>query len=96
MTPAVRAALCLIVQLAQAAAAERGILVIWTVYDRPKDHPDGFVARMFEVGGGDAPVATDRTLTGELEELRAVFWKAGLMKLTREEGDEPQIVECWV
>jgi hypothetical protein len=76
-------------------AAQRGLLTIWTIYDRPKDHPDGFIARRFEVGGGDT-VATPEILTGELEDLRQVFWKAGLMKLSRQEGDEPQVVESWV
>ena len=37
---------------------------MWTVYDRPKDHPEGFIARMFESAAGRTN-ATDKTLTGE-------------------------------
>ena len=76
-------------------AAQRGALTIWTVYDRPRDHPDGVIARRFEILASKT-VATDDTLTGELEDIRKTFWKAGLMKLSRQEGDEPQIVESWV
>jgi len=79
---------------AQWQASQRGQLTIWTIYDRPKDHPEGFIARRFEVG--KETVATADTLVGELEELRSGFWKAGLMKLSRQDGDEPQIVESWV
>ena len=79
---------------AQNAAAHRGLLTIWTIYDKPKDHPDGFIARRFDAAGELIP--TDDTMTGELEDMREVFWKAGLLKLTRQEGDEPQIVESWM
>jgi hypothetical protein len=79
----------------QYEAAQRDALVIWTIYDRPRDYPAGFIARRFEVGGGAAS-ATNDTLTGELEELRKHFHDAGLFKLSRQEGDEPQIVESWL
>jgi hypothetical protein len=83
------------VLMANADAMKRGALPMWTIYDRPSDCPDGFIARRFEVGGGQ-PVATGDTLTGELEALRQTFWKAGMLKLARERSDEPQIVETWV
>ena len=76
-------------------AAERGQLTIWTIYDRPIDHPDGFIARRFEVGRGNT-VATPEILTGKLEDIRQAFWRAGLMKRSRRDGDEPNIVESWV
>ena len=76
-------------------AALHGALSIWTIYDHPRDYPDGFSARRFESGPGGV-VATSDTLTGTLEDLREMLWKAGLLKLTREEGDAPQIVESWV
>ena len=36
------------------------------------------------------------TMVGELEDLRSIFFKSGLMKLSRQDGDEHQIVESWV
>jgi hypothetical protein len=82
--------------LSQWEASQRGALAIWTIYEKPKDFPDGYIARRFEVGGGGAPVATRDTLTGKLDDIRQALWKAGLMKLSRQDGDEPQIVESWL
>jgi hypothetical protein len=79
---------------AQHEAAANGALTIWTIYDRPKDHPDGFIARRFNVG--PSVMRTEHTIAGDLEDLREGFWKAGLMKVSRQDGDEPQIVESWV
>jgi hypothetical protein len=84
------------VRNANAAAIKRGVLSMWTLYDRPTDHPEGFIARRFEIRREQGPTATGDTLTGELDEIRKVLWGAGLMKLSREDGDEPQIVETWV
>jgi hypothetical protein len=76
-------------------AAHRGALAVWTIYDRPSDFPDGCIARRFEVAAGKT-TATRDTVTGKLDDIRAAFWKAGLMKLSRRDGDEPHIVESWV
>ena len=37
--------------IVQAEAAKRGVLTIWTVYEKPRDYPTGWIARMHEVGG---------------------------------------------
>jgi hypothetical protein len=79
----------------QLEASQRGVFTSWTVYDRPRDHPIGFIARRFEVGSGGVTPTGD-TLTGELEHLRETFEQAGLVKILRSEGDEPQIVESWI
>ena len=84
--------ICFDVLMASADAHKRGALAIWTIYDRPLDYPDGFIARLHEVPGGP----TDMTLAGELEEIRKMLWRAGMMKLTRDDKDEPPIVESWV
>jgi len=78
---------------AQLEAFQRGQLTQWTIYDRPRDHPVGFIARRFEISGSITP--TEDTLSGELEHLREVFERAGLVKIARSESDEPQIVESW-
>lgn len=81
---------------AQAEAARRGALAMWTVYKRPTDYRCGFVARMFEVGG-HGPKPTDLTLKClELEPIREKLAKAGLVRLDRDQDDEPQIVETWL
>jgi hypothetical protein len=82
--------------LAQAEAAKRGVLSMWTVYERPTDYACGFVARRFEVTG-KGPTPTQMTLKClELEPIRERLARAGLIRLARNEEDEPQIVETWL
>jgi hypothetical protein len=83
------------VLMSNADAIKRGALSIWTIYDRPKDFPEGFIARRFEVAGGET-VTTRDTLNGALNDIRLAFERAGLVNICRQEGDEPQIVESWI
>ena len=84
-----------VVLMRNAEAMKRGLLPMWTVYEKPLDHPDGFIARRFESGkGGSRP--TEDTLIGDLEAIRSTLLRAGLVKLDRNVADEPQIVEVWV
>jgi len=78
-----------------AEAMKRGVLPMWTIYERPLDHPEGYIARRFESGKGVHGPTMD-TIEGELEAIRDIFQRAGLFKLPRDDGDEPQIVETWV
>jgi len=80
---------------AQAAALKRGALAIWTVYDRPSDYPEGFIARLHEFADGESN-PTGTTMTGTLEQMQAWFERAGLAKISRSPEDEPQIVEVWL
>lgn len=84
--------------VAQAKAAKQDRLAMWTVYDHPSDFPRGYVARRFEIGKGlDGPQPTDDVVgAGDLQQLRDSLRHAGLVCLTRNEGDEPQIVETWL
>ena len=82
--------------LGQTEAARRGALTIWTIFDRPADFPEGYVARRFEIDEGGGSLATRDTLTGKLDDIRMALEKAGFMKMARDEGDGPQIVESWL
>jgi hypothetical protein len=83
------------VLMANAEAMKRGALSLWTIYEKPLDCPDGFLARRFESNkDGDGP--TLDTVVGDLEHIRLIFTRAGLFRLSREPDDEPQIVETWV
>jgi hypothetical protein len=83
----------------QQDSVSRGTLSLWTVYDHPRDYPDGYIARKFEVKG-DEQVTTKETLrtTDEpgLELLHDAFEQAGLVCMPRSEADDPQIIETWV
>jgi len=76
-------------------AAKRGILSIWTVYDRPKDYPTGFIARRFACTAL-GPCPTLDAWAGELEQLREGLNQAGLVRMQRHPDDDAKIVETWL
>ncbi|MGX9432181.1 hypothetical protein [Bradyrhizobium sp. LeoA1S1] len=86
----------------QREVEQRGHLPMWTIYDRPAEFPDCYVARMFEVfGGSEAPQPSTvmlRTVAPNegLKMLRDAFEAAGLHCMPRSSGDQPQLVESWV
>lgn len=82
--------------IVQAEAVKRGALAMWTVYEKPKDYPIGWIARMFEVTGAGPRPTRYVIKSAELEPIRMKLARAGLFRLNREPGDEPQIVETWL
>jgi hypothetical protein len=68
-------------------------LIMWVVYDHPKDYA-GFIARKFIIR--QPPVATDETMTGELETIRGTLRRLGLVSLSRHPKDDRCIVEVWL
>jgi hypothetical protein len=65
---------------------------IWTVYDHPRDYPEGFIARKFL---SEQP--TSETITAAtLDEIREAMWQRGLTPLHRSPNDDPVIVETWI
>jgi hypothetical protein len=69
---------------------------IWTIYDHPKDFPNFFVARRWEVEGG-SPLATTEIITStSLERVRNEMETLGLTKLMSTPKDQPHIVEVWL
>ena len=82
--------------IVQAEAAKRGVLTIWTVYEKPRDYPTGWIARMHEVGGAVVKPTGYVIKAVELEPIREKLARAGLVCIPRQEGDERQIVESWI
>lgn len=71
-------------------------LVMWTVYDRPRDYPNGYIARRYLVTAKGA-FPTDEVETSPLlAELRRRFARRGLSCLTRDPADHPTVVETWL
>lgn len=65
---------------------------LWCVYDRPTDHPDGFLARLWL---NEEP--TQHTIAAsEIEFLREGFERAGFVCLNRSPMDDPSIAEVWI
>jgi hypothetical protein len=76
----------------------RNCLAIWTVYERPLDYPDKFVARLFEIEGEGAKPTANIIITPDLQTLREILTLELHLSvcLPRHESDDPQIVECWL
>lgn len=67
-------------------------LPIWVVYDHPVDWPDWYVAREWVGMEPSASVILER----DLDRLRAQLEAKGLVKLMRNEEDDPAILETWL
>lgn len=72
-----------------------GHLIIWTIYERPLDYPDGFVARPWEVRGAGEPIPGDAHYFQTLEGARN-FLPEGMYRLGRSPGDDGTITESWI
>jgi hypothetical protein len=66
-------------------------LIIWTIYENPKDFPGWFVARAFKLGKPTDTMHKAHTLEGVRNLL-----PPGLVCLPLSFSDEPHIVECWI
>src|SRR5690606_5063529 len=71
-------------------------LEMYVIYDRPHDHPGGFVVRRWKVSHGllipDLLIGTDLP---DLEAARKII-PPGLYNLGRHPDDDSKIVEVWV
>lgn len=67
------------------------LVPVWVIYQRPKDYPRKFVARLWNL---DEPTAT-ALVADTLEEVRGLL-PAGLVRIERNPLDDPVILEAWV
>jgi hypothetical protein len=72
------------------------ILSIWTIYDHPRDYPNGFIARRHTVAVSGTGPTDDTVKADDLTTLRRHLLQAGLTRINRSPEDEPQIVESWL
>ena len=79
------------------AAHDKGLMTTWTIYNKPKDFPNGFIARCFHIGGGEPePMATNFAISGDLILIRECMERCGLVRMMRNPGDHPSVVETWM
>jgi hypothetical protein len=77
-------------------AAQSRMMPMWTVYDRPADHPDSYVARQHLAGNGRSISTPNKLSTDNLETIRMVLRHAGLVPIERDPDDDAKIVETWI
>jgi hypothetical protein len=72
------------------------VLNLWTVYERPSDYTQGFVARLHHAYANGTHGPTSLACYGpSLESVRAQL-PGGLYNLGRQPDDDPCIVETWI
>jgi hypothetical protein len=69
---------------------------MWTIYDHPRDYPQHFVARKWEIWLGMAIPTTEIVKAEDLPTLRALFESKGLVVIDRQADDDPVVVETWL
>ena len=74
---------------------------MWVIYDHPRDYPDNFVVRLWEIkpdGFSEMcvkPSLNNFHLVKTLDEARQLI-PVGLHAIPRFANDDPVIVEVWV
>lgn len=79
------------------------MMIGWTIYDHPKDFPKEYVARKWTTPGGEVvPSVEDFYSDTSLERVRD-FVKDAIRRMgqspirfTRNESDDPVIMETWI
>lgn len=72
------------------------VLSMWTIYDRPADFPNDYVARRWEIRGKAWGPTADHIVCDDLWLLRDQLQELGLTQMPRMEEDEAHIVETWL
>ena len=77
----------------QESAVREDIVLVWTVYQHPRDFPDRYIARPYRCTPCVKPLPEH--LEGlTLEALRSQI-PPTLVRLDRSKYDDPKIVETW-
>lgn len=73
-------------------------LLLWVIYDHPSDFPNDFVMRAHSAltKSMEFSGALEPYYAGTLEQLRELAMDLGLVRLSRDQNDEPHIVEVWI
>lgn len=72
-----------------------GALMIWTLYDHPRDYPSGYVLRPTAVLAGVTLFSPIVWYASTPEELEAIL-PDGVIRMGPQEGDDPVILSVWM
>ncbi len=75
---------------------EDAILQLWTIYNRPKDYPNHYVARLTLIGPAGPSHMPRLLISTDLDAIRIQMMQLGLACINRHPDDEPHIVEVWL
>jgi hypothetical protein len=72
------------------------MMIMWIIYDHPKDCPDKWVARMWKFDRTHYVPTSDVLTAAKLDTLRSQMMQHGLVCIARDPADDPTIVEAWL
>jgi hypothetical protein len=79
------------------AVTDTGLMPMWVITEKPSDFPDKFVARLFVIGPGRVNATATYFLFDDLSRARNLFVAIpGMVRISRERGDDNVIVEAWI
>lgn len=67
----------------------------WIIYDHPKDYPDKFVVRRWDIEDGMTTPNSRCDLAGSLDDAR-LFIPPGMVRVPPLSGDDTVIAEVWI
>lgn len=70
-------------------------LTMWVIYKHPRDYPQQYVARLWEIRAGCVLPTADVMMADTLAEIRKSI-PVGLFRTERFSDDDPCIVEVWI
>lgn len=68
---------------------------MWVIYERPRDYPEHYVARLFYITTAGILAEPTAHIADTLEDAR-LYVPQWAVRLPRYPNDEPQIVESWI
>lgn len=74
-------------------------LSIWCVYEKPRDYPNNWIARRWEIYCDGKTLPTNDVIVSlSLEDVRGCLESEqyGLVRMVRHPNDDPKIVETWI
>ena len=69
---------------------------MWSIFDKPLDYPQGYIARKFEITKEGVKPTKDTIKDKSLEEIREGFIELCYFCIPREAADVPSLVESWM
>ena len=69
--------------------------VMWVIYEHPKDFPEEYVARQWQIYPGTVVPGKTVERDQDLHVLRQRFDDMGLVCAQPSPGDDPAILEIW-
>jgi len=72
-----------------------GAMVVWVIYDHPRDYPHGFVLRPQFAVSGEVRACPQAWYARSADELRSIL-PHGVTYLPRQPQDDVAILETWL